>query len=323
MIVIIGESHSLYHTSLYGYEKQTYPLMEERERNGELFVFKNAVTTNDVTALVMNSVFSLDSMGVDFNEYPLFPAVFKAAGFKTALYDNEYLADESLYLMTNSTLSNLMYDQRNTNYYDYDGDMIRDISYFKDSLALYVLHLAGHHVRYDKRYPQSFAKFKTSDYGGSFSESQKEIIAAYDNASLYNDYIVNEVIKKFEDDNAVVVYFSDHGEEVFEVRDYRGHGTAKYTSDIRYQLRVPLWVWLSDKYKEEHPFVPVDVTEEAKGYAPWVNEHIWELNRMQKEKDEVCAEPGPQCTDPYECWYYGYCHGKEEPAAEQMAMEGI
>ena len=255
MIVIIGESHSVYHTSLYGYEKQTYPLMEERERNGELFVFKNAVTTNDVTALVMNSVFSLDSMGVDFNEYPLFPAVFKAAGFKTALYDNEYLADESLYLMTNSTLSNLMYDQRNTNYYDYDGDMIRDISYFKDSLALYVLHLAGHHVRYDKRYPQSFAKFKTSDYGGSFSESQKEIIAAYDNASLYNDYIVNEFIKKFEDDNAVVVYFSDHGEEVFEVRDYRGHGTAKYTSDIRYQLRVPLWVWLSEKYKEEHPLV--------------------------------------------------------------------
>lgn len=68
MIVIIGESHSLYHTSLYGYEKQTYPLMEDREENGELFVFQNAVTTNDVTALVMNSVFSLDSMGVNFND---------------------------------------------------------------------------------------------------------------------------------------------------------------------------------------------------------------------------------------------------------------
>ena len=255
MIVIIGESHSVYHTSLYGYEKQTYPLMEDRERNGELFVFQNAVTTNDVTALVMNSVFSLDSMGVNFNDYPLFPSVFKAAGFRTALYDNEYLADESLYLMTNSTLSNLMYDQRNTHYYDYDGDMIRDISLTKDSLALYILHLAGHHVRYDKRYPQSFAKFKTSDYGGSYSDSQKKDIAAYDNASLYNDYIINEVIKMFEDENAVVVYFSDHGEEVYEVQDYRGHGTARYTPDIRYQLRVPLWVWLSDKYKEEHPFV--------------------------------------------------------------------
>lgn len=255
MIVIIGESHSLYHTSLYGYEKTTYPLMENRRRNGELFVFQNAVTTNDVTALVMGSVYSLDSMGINFNDYPLFPAVFKAAGFRTALYDNEYLADESLNFMSNSTLSSLLYDQRNTNYYEYDGDMISDASFTNDSLALYIFHLTGHHVRYDKRYPQSFAKFKVSDYGGHYSDTQKAEIAAYDNACLYNDYIINEVIKKFEEENAVMVYFSDHGEELYEVRDFRGHGSAKSSPDIRYQLRVPLWVWLSDKYKNHHPHV--------------------------------------------------------------------
>ena len=255
MIVIIGESHSLYHTSVYGYEKKTYPLMENRKGNGELFVFQNAVTTNDVTALVMGSVYSLDSMGINFNEYPLFPAVFKAAGFRTALYDNEYLADESLNFMSNSTLSNLLYDQRNTHYYEYDGDMINDVCFTNDSLALYIFHLTGHHVRYDKRFPQSFAKFKVSDYGGRYSDSQKEEIAAYDNACLYNDYIINEVIKKFEEENAVMVYFSDHGEELYEVRDFRGHGSAKSSPDIRYQLRVPLWVWLSEKYKSQHPHV--------------------------------------------------------------------
>lgn len=255
MIVIIGESHSVYHTSLYGYEKETYPLMKDLERNGELFVFRNAVTTNDVTALVMGSVYSLDSMGINFNDYPLFPAVFKAAGFRTALYDNEYLADESLNFMSNSTLSNLLYDQRNTKYYEYDGDMINDTSLTNDSLALYILHLTGHHVRYDKRYPQSFAKFKVSDYSGSYTDTQKEEIAAYDNACLYNDYIINEVIKMFENDNAVLVYFSDHGEELYEVRDFRGHGSAKSSPDIRYQLRVPFWVWLSDRYKDQNPLV--------------------------------------------------------------------
>ena len=253
--VIIGESHSVYHTSLYGYEKETYPLMKDRERNGELFVFQNAVTTNDVTALVMGSVYSLDSMGINFNEYPLFPAVFKAAGFRTTLYDNEYLADESLNFMSNSTLSNLLYDQRNTTYYEYDGDMIKDAVFTNDSLALYIFHLTGHHVRYDQRYPQSFAKFKVSDYGGHYSDAQKEDIAAYDNACLYNDYIINEVIRMFEDDNAVLVYFSDHGEELYEVRDFRGHGSAKSSPDIRYQLRVPFWVWLSDKYRNQYPFV--------------------------------------------------------------------
>ena len=45
---------------------------------------------------------------------------------------------------------------------------------------------------------------------------------------------------------------------------------------------------------EENPFVPKDVTDEAKGYAKWVNDHIWDLNRMQKEPEKVRIEPGEQ-----------------------------
>ena len=62
---------------------------------------------------------------------------------------------------------------------------------------------------------------------------------------------------------------------------------------------------------EEKPFVPVEITSQAKDYYRWINEHIWDLNRMQKEKDEIQVEPGEQCTSPYECWYYGYCHRNE------------
>ena len=63
---------------------------------------------------------------------------------------------------------------------------------------------------------------------------------------------------------------------------------------------------------EENPFVPVEVTREAKGCYQWINENIWALNRMQKEPEEVTAEPGEQCRVPYECWYYGYCHKEKE-----------
>jgi len=63
MVVVIGESHSVYHTSLYGYAKQAYPRMSERESEGELFVMQHAVTAHDVTSPTMWSVFSLDSMG--------------------------------------------------------------------------------------------------------------------------------------------------------------------------------------------------------------------------------------------------------------------
>ena len=29
---------------------------------------------------------------------------------------------------------------------------------------------------------------------------------------------------------------------------------------------------------------------------------------LQKEKEELAVETGEQCNNPYECWYYGYCH---------------
>ena len=59
---------------------------------------------------------------------------------------------------------------------------------------------------------------------------------------------------------------------------------------------------------EDNPFVINDVTEQAKAYAKWVNDNIWDLNRMQKEPEEVQVEVGEQCSKPYECWYYKYCH---------------
>ena len=35
---------------------------------------------------------------------------------------------------------------------------------------------------------------------------------------------------------------------------------------------------------------------------------IFFLGQKQPEEVEVC--PGEQCMEPYECWYYEYCHGE-------------
>ena len=70
----------------------------------------------------------------------------------------------------------------------------------------------------------------------------------------------------------------------------------------------------------ENPFMPVDVTTEAKGYFTWINDNIWNLNRICKEKEEPCTEPGEQCTNPYKCWYFDYCHGLLKQS-EQIQMD--
>ena len=69
------------------------------------------------------------------------------------------------------------------------------------------------------------------------------------------------------------------------------------------------WV---EVYLDGTGWIPVEVTAEVRKLYDWINEHIWDLNRMQKQPEEVNAEPGEQCTDPYDCWYYGYCHGERD-----------
>ena len=65
---------------------------------------------------------------------------------------------------------------------------------------------------------------------------------------------------------------------------------------------------------EVNPFVPIEITEQAKGLYSWINDNIWELNRLQKGVEELDTPPGEQCSNPYECWYYAYCHGTGQEA---------
>ena len=59
---------------------------------------------------------------------------------------------------------------------------------------------------------------------------------------------------------------------------------------------------------ENNPYVINDVTSGAKELYNWVNDNIWNLNKMQKSPEEINVTTGDQCCNPYECWYYGYCH---------------
>ena len=247
IIVVIGESFSVYHCSLYGYDKATFPLLEKKEKDGNLFVMQDVVCVADATHRNMKAIFSLGEGDVDFDTKPLFPAVFKNAGYKTLMYDNQYFLGQGVTFLTDGELSSILFDERNSHGYKYDGDMLEDVLKCEYP-ALYVFHLWGQHYTYANRYPEAFSRFQKENYEVM---EHADVIAHYDNANLYNDYVLNEIINKFEGDDALLVYFSDHGEEVYEL-GYMGHGTAMTSGDFRYQLRVPMFIWMSDKFMERH-----------------------------------------------------------------------
>ena len=134
--------------------------------------------------------------------------------------------------------------------------------------------------------------------------------------SNYNNYCAADILRKTE--TGYDLYEVKNAPSVYEqfVKD----AGFQYYIISRCGVRIDKVYIVLHGPDEENLFVPADVTEQAKGYYAWINDHIWDLNRMQKERDEVFAEPGEQCSHPYECWYYGYCHGEiREP--EQMRME--
>lgn len=294
VIVLIGESSSVYHSGLFGYKYNTTPNLKCMEAEGNLLAFDNAVSVDDHTHGVMESVFSLDSLRTNFNNTPLFPAVYKNAKYQTHCYDNQYFVG-GVNFLSDPVLSRLMFTTRNQKGYTYDEELIRTVK-VSNAPSLYVIHLMGQHYTYTQRYPQKWDKFQASEYDKiRWSENQRKLIAQYDNATLYNDFVVTSLINKFKNTNSVLIYFSDHGEEVFELRDYNGHGNAAYSPDLRYQIRVPLIMWMSDTYMKNHkdvydkavankhtPIITDDVSHTILSLGgiktPWYNPHRDFLN---------------------------------------------
>lgn len=133
--------------------------------------------------------------------------------------------------------------------------------------------------------------------------------------SNYNNYCAVDILRK-----------TDSGYDFYEVKN-SPEVKEQFVKDAGFQhyiiarsgLNIGRIYIVTHGEDEENPFVINDVTEEAKGYAAWVNENIWNLNRIQKEREEIDVPVGEQCTSPYECWYYHYCHDD----SEQMSLDGI
>ena len=128
----------------------------------------------------------------------------------------------------------------------------------------------------------------------------------------YNNYCAVDILRK-----------TDKGYDFYEVKN-ASEVHDQFIKDAGFQYYiitrcgVPIGhIYIVIRGEGEEEFEPVDVTSEAKGYYTWINEHIWDLNRKQKEPEELQVEPGAQCSDPYECWYYGYCHGDRPSTLEE------
>jgi lipid A ethanolaminephosphotransferase len=113
---------------------------------------------------------------------------------------------------------------------------------------LIVLHQMGNHgPEYYRRYPRSFKRFTPECMSGRLSEcSQQAADNAYDNAILYTDHFLAEVIrflKKYDHNHTTAMFYvSDHGESLGEHGIYLH--AAPYKIAPKEQTHVPAILWL-------------------------------------------------------------------------------
>lgn len=264
-VLIIGESFSRNHSSLYGYPRDTSPNMKKRYEKGELFKFNDVVSPHHYTRdtlLKLVTDYSHDS-DKKFAESTNIIDIFKKAGYKTFWLSNQ--EDFAYNGAGLSSVINRADESEFTEKYMSDMKTKLDDSYLLPFLdkaltdtskkKFIVIHLFGSHAAYNNRYPSDFSYFDSGleeEYFSKLQKKNRKVVNEYHNALRFNDYIIEEIIQKIDKNskNSFVMYLSDHGQIIYdEDIDFVGSGTP----DISLKsLEIPMMVWTSKYYRENN-----------------------------------------------------------------------
>lgn len=115
--------------------------------------------------------------------------------------------------------------------------------------TVFVLHMMGNHgPAYYRRYPREFRRFLPDCATAELRKcSREQVVNAYDNAILYTDHVLADVIRTLAQAphriDSAMIYLSDHGESLGEHGLYL-HGIP-YAIAPGLQTHVPMVVWVS------------------------------------------------------------------------------
>lgn len=264
VILILGESASKLHMESYGYPQKTTPLLSKRIQQQETVLFYNVETPHAVTHEAIPEIMTFHHKGDErkWYQYPTLPRIMKSAHYHTIWISNQdcftFGSNNTTVSIANTADSTIFTYQRHASEekYGYFDEAILPI--LRSQLRtghqkLFIcIHLMGSHQRYTNRYPSSFDIFQPSGELRISDYNKQKTIAEYDNTILYTDYVCDEIVRSFEDKDALIIYLSDHGEEVYDTRNMCGHNPYNPTSPM---LKVPLWIWTSKIFKQKRPLL--------------------------------------------------------------------
>lgn len=255
-VILIGESTNRFHFQLYNnYYRNTTPRLKEIK--DELIVLNNVISPHTYTIGSLSKALTLGNYEDPEKKYNgSIIQLFNQAKFSTYWISNQRPvgmmdthvtkigtgAYKSIFLNTKHTNDNTLLDAELINSFKdiIEGEGDRKVVFF---------HMLGTHMDYKKRYPKEFEYFQDKPQTNYKKKRAFQTINAYDNAVMYNDFLIRNVIElvRKENVNSYVLFFSDHGQEVFDDMDFFGHTIDEEITKNMYE--IPMFLWTSDNYK--------------------------------------------------------------------------
>ena len=242
-VLIIGESARRKNFSLYGYERNTNPLLAGD--SVKTYIANSAAT---YTTAAVKAILDHKETG---KLYEILPNYFFRNGAdviwrsynwgQPPLHIDKYISHRGLAERYPDA------DAR------YDGLLLtglkEEIEASDNNKLLIILHLStSHGPTYNQKYPAEFEVFKPVCQTVEISTADKqELLNAYDNTILYTDYLVHstiEILKGITDRRCCMMFVSDHGESLGEDNLFM-HGMPKNIAP-KEQFEIPFIVWQND-----------------------------------------------------------------------------
>ena len=278
-VMVVGETARAHNFSLYGYPRNTNPLLS---KTPGIKAFPNVTTQSNTThksVPMLLSAASAEDFERLFHEKGIL-AAFKEAGFHTVFISNQ---------LPNHSFIDFLGEQADEYYFlkkedasqgnHYDEDLLQKLdeilpmadasssAHYRYRKLFVVLHSYGSHFNYQERYPRSFAYFKPDSKSEAKPENRRDLLNAYDNTIRYTDYILHGIIERlqkwegvqtktdgvYDQPTSAMLYTSDHGENIFDDGRCLFLHAAPKASD--YELHVPFIIWTSDGFSKQYPVI--------------------------------------------------------------------
>ena len=293
-VLVIGESQNRTRMSAYGYHLETTPWLQGMKQNKNFLLFQNAYSCHVQTVPALSYALTAKNQynSLDLKEAVSLIDVANAAGYQTVWLSNQMrygLWDTPVTVIAGAAgqqiwiNSHISKNAANATADYQDIELVRRLQGLTLSdKMLIVVHLMGNHIAYQKRYPAEYGKFTGE---GKRSE--------YDNSILYNDYVMEELVKKVSawPNFKGLVYFSDHSEGV--AHDLN-HNPDTFVFEMAY---IPMYMYFSEAYQQRQPQKVASLRDAQNCY--FTNDLIFNVMLgIMDIKNDALYEPDNDLTSP-------------------------